>query len=119
MVKIAPIMKYFGKYKNVSVQDFRNRFKNQFLRENFYSIIGFKDFPFIYLAMTLSWLHNQCAGYPIGGSLAFAKSIEKRYESLGGDIHYGAKVKKILVKDHQAIGREPLKDGGPPVKIWI
>ena len=110
MVKIAPIMKYFGKYKNVSVQDFGNRFKNQFLRDNFYSIIGFKDFPFIYLAMTLSWLHNQCAGYPIGGSLAFAKSIEKRYQSLGGDIHYGAKVKKILVKDDQAIGIQ-LEDG--------
>jgi len=110
MLKMAPFVRYFGKYRSVSVQDFGNRFKNQFLRENFYKIIGFKDFPFIYLAMTLSWLHMQCAGYPIGGSLAFAKSIEKRYQSLGGEIHYRAKVKKILVKDDQAIGIQ-LEDG--------
>ena len=110
MMKIMPLMKYFGKYKNVSVQDFANGFKNQFLRENFYSIIGFRDFPMIFFVMTLSWLHNQCAGYPIGGSMAFAKSIEKRYGSLGGEVHYGAKVEKVLVKDNQAIGVR-LEDG--------
>lgn len=55
-------------------------------------------------------MHLKCAGYPIGGSLKFAKSIEKRYISLGGRIHYNSKVSKIMVKNNRAVGIK-LADG--------
>jgi len=59
------------------------------------------------LIATLSWMHLKSAGYPIGGSLNFAKSIEKRYVSLGGKVHYNSKVSKIskiMVRNDRAVG---------------
>jgi len=46
--------------------------------------------------------HVQDAGYPIGGSLEFAKAIERRYLDLGGEMHYRSRVEKILVEDDPA-----------------
>ena len=43
----------------------------------------------------MSWFAKKSAGYPIGGSLAFAQQIENRYLSLGGKINYTTKVEKI------------------------
>ena len=43
-------------------------------------------------------------GFPEGGSLEFARGIEKRFLDLGGKIFYGKKVDKILVKDGIASG---------------
>jgi phytoene dehydrogenase-like protein len=46
----------------------------------------------------LAAMHSRDAGYPIGGSLEFARSIERRYLDLGGDMHYRSRVEKILVE---------------------
>ena len=54
--------------------------------------------------MTLAWLHNKTAGYPIGGTMPMIRNVEKRYLELGGQIQYGAKVEKILVEKDQAVG---------------
>jgi phytoene dehydrogenase-like protein len=54
--------------------------------------------------MTLGWLHQEAAGYPIGGSLAFARAIEQRYLTLGGEIRYRAPVAEILVENDRAVG---------------
>jgi phytoene dehydrogenase-like protein len=43
-------------------------------------------------------MHNRNAGYPVGGSLAFAQAIERRYLDLGGEILYKSRVAKILVE---------------------
>jgi phytoene dehydrogenase-like protein len=42
--------------------------------------------------------------WPLGGSLEFSRSIEKRYKDLGGKIHYGRKVEKILTENDKAVG---------------
>lgn len=42
--------------------------------------------------------------------MAFARSIERRYRDLGGEITYGARVRRILVRDDRAVGVEP-EDG--------
>ena len=44
------------------------------------------------------------AGFPAGGSLEFARAIERRYLALGGQIHYKSQVEKILVQHDQAVG---------------
>ncbi|KDN80771.1 FAD-dependent oxidoreductase [Kitasatospora cheerisanensis KCTC 2395] len=53
---------------------------------------------------------NLNAGFPQGGSLGLARSVEHRYTSLGGEISYRARVERILVEDGRAIGVE-LKNG--------
>jgi phytoene dehydrogenase-like protein len=60
--------------------------------------------------MMLAWFHRKSAGYPIGGSLEFARTIEQRYRELGGEIHYCSPVCKIIVEDDTALGIQ-LADG--------
>ena len=63
----------------------------------------FSRYPAYFLIMSLGHCNNKNSGYPIGGSLAFARLFEKRYLELGGEIHYRKKVIKIDTKESQAI----------------
>ena len=67
-------------------------------------------FPAGFLLTTIAYLHKKAAGYPIGGSLEFARAIEKRYLNLGGNLKYNTRVVKILVENNKAIGIR-LNDG--------
>jgi phytoene dehydrogenase-like protein len=68
------------------------------------------DMPLIWSLFALAFQHQKAAGYPIGGALALVDSIEKRYLGLGGEIHYNAKVTRILVENDKAAGIK-LADG--------
>jgi phytoene dehydrogenase-like protein len=103
-LKILPHLGALRKYSNISVQEYAARFSDPFLREAFASTFDLPDFPMLGMLMTLAWMHSQDAGYPIGGSLAFARAIERRYLELGGEIDYGARVDRILVEDDRALG---------------
>jgi len=92
-----------SKYRNMSMDKFISQFKNPLLKESFLAL-----FPADYTAMsflsTLGSMNNGDSGYPIGGSRALAKRMEKHYLDLGGRIFYKSKVDKILVKGNQAVG---------------
>lgn len=47
---------------------------------------------------------SRYSGFPKGGSLSFARSIEQRYKDLGGRIQYNSKIKKILIENSKAVG---------------
>jgi phytoene dehydrogenase-like protein len=104
MFKIFPYFKFMRKWGRVSIQEFAKRFKNPFLREAFPIPFNLPGFPMITVLMTLAWLHQKTAGYPVGGSLEFARSIERRYLDLGGEICYKSPVTKILVENNRAVG---------------
>jgi len=105
LIKFHPYLKLLRKWKKITIGSYAKGFKNPFLREAFPLILGIDErCTMMALILTLSWMHLKCAGYPIGGSLKFAKSIEKRYISLGGKIHYDSKVSKIIVKNDRAVG---------------
>ena len=103
-------LKLYNKYKRITVLDYAKRFSDPFLRRAFYQIFDMPDCSVALLIITLGWMMGKTAGYPIGGSLEFARSIEKRYLDLGGEIHYESKVKKILVERDRAVGVK-LQDG--------
>ena len=108
--KMLPVLGVFGKYGKLSVENFVQRFSDPFLREAFQRVFDLPDFPMVGVLMTLAWMHDQNAGYPIGGSLEFARAIERRYLDLGGEIHYNSRVDKILVENNRAVGVR-LSDG--------
>jgi phytoene dehydrogenase-like protein len=56
------------------------------------------------ILMSLAWMNNKNAGYPIGGSLAFIKLIEENFRALGGSIRFKATVKTISVENGRAAG---------------
>lgn len=64
----------------------------------------FSHYPAYFLLFGLGELHNRDAGYPIGGSLPLALAIEGKYRSLGGKIHFNAKVTRINVEKDRAVG---------------
>jgi len=106
MFRMRRFMKPFMKWKKTSVQEFASRFSDPFLREMFplLMLIDTNDFPMVAFLFTLALMHKRNAGYPIGGSLAFARAIEGRYLDLGGEIHYKSRVEKILVENDHAVG---------------
>jgi len=109
MLAMLPYGRTFMRWKNMTVSDFAKRLKNPFLRKTFTDMSSEADeFPMLALIMPLAWLHRKVAGYPYGGSLPFARAIEKRFLDLGGSIQYGARVSQILTEkaDHgdRAVG---------------
>ncbi|MFC1718575.1 phytoene desaturase family protein [Candidatus Poribacteria bacterium] len=105
MLKMMPMMRAMRKYGKISIQDYASRFSDPFLRQVFPLIIDdLPDFPMTAPLFALAELHRHNAGWPIGGSLEFARAIERRYLDLGGEIHYKSRVAKILVDDDQAVG---------------
>ena len=95
---------FYFKKKKVTMDRFSRSFKDPFLREAFARLSDAPDFPLIWILMNLAWIAGGDAGYPVGGSLEFARSIERRYVSLGGKVSYKARVKEITVKFGRAKG---------------
>jgi phytoene dehydrogenase-like protein len=93
------------KYSSMDVKQLAKKFKNPFLSFAIGEIFGgIQEFTAAGLIFTLAWMHNRNAGYPIGGSLEFAKAIEDRYLKLGGEVLYNSAVEKINVVNGEARG---------------
>ena len=103
MSSTLPYWRQLMKWTRISTQDFTARFQSDLLREGLLAM-WLPEFPIMFLMMTLAWMHKKTAGYPIGGSLPFARAIEKRYLNLGGKVNYKSKVTKILVENNRAVG---------------
>ncbi|MFC2099514.1 phytoene desaturase family protein [Candidatus Bipolaricaulota bacterium] len=89
--------------------EFAQRFEDPLLAAGLSEAIGL-DTPLIGMIMTLVPMAKQAAGFPAGGSLEFARTIEQRYTSLGGEIHYESRVARILEQGGKAVG-VALEDG--------
>ncbi len=109
MFKMFPCLGFTRKWGRISTQDFAGHFKNPFLREAFSVAFAadILDMPMIAMLMTLAWLHQKTAGYPLRGTLKFARAIERGYLDMGDKIHYKSRVIKILVENDKAKGVQP------------
>lgn len=101
------------RFSSMTMSDFLKEFKNPFIKEAVTACIA----PFTpeeYLLggflFRLSLYNRKDACWPVGGSLAFARNIEKKYFSLGGKIEYGKKVEEVIIENNKAIGIR-LSDG--------
>lgn len=102
--KMVPAMSKYGK---ISLLTFANSLKSEALREAFLKYYGYAELdalPMFYLIMDLAQHHVNNAGWPVGGSLAFARELEKKYLSLGGKIFYRSCVLNILEEKGRAAG---------------
>jgi phytoene dehydrogenase-like protein len=106
LLKILPTYRRWGR---LSIAEVAERFEDPLLREGIRSVF-MPEFPAMFMLVTLAWLHNKTSGYPVGGSLSFAKSIERRYLELGGQVQYRSTVATILVENDRAVGIR-LEDG--------
>ncbi|MCA9508506.1 MAG: NAD(P)/FAD-dependent oxidoreductase, partial [Myxococcales bacterium] len=120
LLQILPHFRLFWRTGATQMKNFSNKFKDQTLRAAF-NYIFFQDpqtFPMLPFLYNMACAHNQNAGFPEGGSLGLSRSLEQRYLSLGGTIHYGSCVNKIVVEDNKAIGIK-FKKGPPQFSDYI
>lgn len=104
MTRYLHLLFLFLKWKNITTLSFAAKLKNPFLKEAFQLIYDNQDVNMLVITVPLAIADAKSAGYPLGGSLEFAKKIEARYLELGGKIHYKTPVQKILVENDQAVG---------------
>jgi phytoene dehydrogenase-like protein len=95
---------FSAKWGPVTTVQFARRLESPFLE--FALRVLFGSGSMVGLPWLMSSFHLKSAGYPVGGSLAFARAIEKRYLASGGRINYKARVAKILTKENKACGLE-------------
>ncbi len=108
--KMLPYMRLFKYLNTTSIKDYANTFQNKYLRESLKKLLYMDEFSLSGIVFTLSACHNKSAGYPIGGSLEFARTIEKKYVELGGKVRYNSFVEKIKVENGKTTGIQ-LKSG--------
>jgi phytoene dehydrogenase-like protein len=103
-LKMMPYVLPLAKWGLLSAQDFGKKFKDPFLRRAVPLMFAWPEAPVMAGMQLLASLYTGNAGFPAGGSLEFARAIERRYLELGGELIYKAQVEKILVEDGQAVG---------------
>jgi phytoene dehydrogenase-like protein len=103
MIKMLPMFKLMGKFSRVTIAEYLGQVKDPFLKEALGLLLP-SDYSMMSLLSTLASHHAGDAGFPKGGSLAFARSLEKRFTELGGKVHYGSPVAEILIENDRAAG---------------
>ncbi|MFJ6661013.1 phytoene desaturase family protein [Streptomyces sp. NPDC091377] len=106
--KVVPALNLFRRTAGTQMETFAARFEDPFLRRAL-PFIFFQDhevFPLLPYLFNMAGAQRLNTGFPQGGSLGLARSIEERYTGLGGRIDYRARVERILVEDGRAIGVE-------------
>ena len=111
MITVLPAMLSVRKWLKMAMHTFAERFSDPFLRKAFALLIyANPDGPLpFHLARHAGGLSGDIQ-WPIGGAGEFAKSIEKRYLALGGNVHYRSRIEEILVENDKAVGIK-LADG--------
>jgi phytoene dehydrogenase-like protein len=97
-LRMIPLVPTLTKYSKLSVEEFAARFSDPLLRESLLAIFGIPGLSTIGIMAPLGCMHSGDGGYPIGGSLEFARAIERRYLGLGGEIRYRSRIAEILVE---------------------
>lgn len=103
LLRLLPFMLPLRKWASMSMQQYADKCRDPLLKRTFESMFP-PETNVLFVLMTIVWMHRKSAGFPVGGSLEFARQIEKRYLKLGGKINYKSRVAKVSVKDDAATG---------------
>ena len=105
MIKLLPKLGFVKKWGSVTASAFAGRFEDPFLRRAMAVVqYGMSEVPMIVHLSMLAALGKGEMGWPVGGSLALAGNIERRYIDLGGKVSYRSRVTRIIVEGGKAKG---------------
>lgn len=101
---LLPLLGGLQKWTKLTVGELAERFQSQLIRDALHTVYG-PEFSVFYMILSmLGFMYKGQAGYPVGGSLPLALTLEKRYRQLGGRVTYQARVEQILVEAGRAVG---------------
>jgi phytoene dehydrogenase-like protein len=110
-IVLLPKIGLVRKWGPITAGKFAERFQDPFLRRAMAVVqYGMSEVPMIVHLSMLAALERGEMGWPVGGSMAFSRNIERRYTALGGKVGYRSRVAKIVVEDGHAKG-VVLEDG--------
>jgi phytoene dehydrogenase-like protein len=109
-IRYFPELFFVMKWRKKTNVNFAEKLRDPFLKEVFMLLFDGDEMPLLILTMPLAFNDKSGVGYPIGGSLKFAKKIEEKYLRLGGRIRYNAGVDEIQAVNGKATGIK-LADG--------
>jgi len=101
--KHMPQIVKIERYQKMRSDKFLSKFKDPLIKMAFRNMMSL-DFRPSWILMTLASLNDGDSGFPLGGSLALAKRMEKRFLDLGGKAFYNAKIDKIAIHEGKAKG---------------
>ncbi len=100
LTRTIPCLGIMRKYIHMTASEYALQYKNPILQKAFEHMFV-PEMSVLFLFFTLAWMNKGSAGYPVGGSLAFARLFEEKYLQLGGLIHYSSKVKRIIYSPYE------------------
>ncbi|MBK5092968.1 MAG: NAD(P)/FAD-dependent oxidoreductase [Actinobacteria bacterium] len=105
LLKMLPGLLGLAKWFRPNMEQFAGRFRDPFLRRAFplleYSI---KDMPFFMHLAKHAYGYRGGIEWPVGASIGLARSMEKRFLELGGEVHYRSGVERVLTEGGKATG---------------
>ncbi len=104
LATMLPYMGDLSRIGNMTLRDLSERFTDPLLRSAIANFLPAESMPASALFFTLGPMSRRAAGYPVGGSLAFARDLEARLLELGGEVHYRSRVAKVLERNGRATG---------------
>jgi len=101
-VQLGSSLKVFSKYSKITIGELTKSFNSKYLAEIIQEVMGIDDFAAIALFTTLNNFFIGNSGIPQGGSLALAKRLAQRYQSMGGKLHLNMPVDRIITQNGRA-----------------
>ena len=102
-IRFIPLLSVFKRYKE-PVEKILAEIKNPVLKRLLFAGLDWEGQSATFPLMGLALQGAGNAGYPVGGSLPLAKSLEQRFLELGGIIRYKSRVASVIVQDGRATG---------------
>lgn len=106
-LKIVTNLPKIMKWGKITLNDYAEKFNNEFLRRAFPHVqynMSESNIPMFPHLLFLAGFNAGDMGWPKGGSLEFSRRIAKKFTDLGGELNQSSKVEKIIVEDDKAVG---------------
>jgi len=98
-IKMLPLLGLLTKYSKMTLEEYAQGFSDSFLRKAFATIqYDIPNVPVVIPLIFLSTMSKGEGGWPIGGSFALSKNVEKRYLKLGGKSPMAQKLQRLLLR---------------------
>ncbi len=101
---MLPYMKDLMAIGDLTLGQLGARFADPLLRKALANSMLDESMPATALLLTLGAMSKRAAGFPLGGSLEFARAIERRFLDLGGQIAYRSRVERVLERSGRVTG---------------
>lgn len=98
-VRMVPYLPEIRHWSRMSVEELGAQFEHPLLKRFFSGDREQKQLSALALVLSFAWMSKKDAGYPIGGSQAIIRLIEKKFRELGGTIRFNSSVDRILVEN--------------------